>query len=131
MIFSAAQIVAHLVGDYLLQSDSMALRKRTRFSYALFHALVYSVPFLFFRPSIAAWLVIVGTHAWIDHLGLARYVVWAKNFLAPREDWPPPFARCAATGYPDSKPAYLAVWLTIIADNTLHLLCNALALSAL
>ncbi len=33
-----------------------------------------------------------------------------------------------ATGYPSATPAWLAVWLLIIADNTLHLLINHYAL---
>ena len=27
------------------------------------------------------------------------------------------------------KPAWLAVWLLIIADNTLHLICNGVAIA--
>ncbi len=40
------------------------------------------------------------------------------------------WATCAKTGYPDALSEgmpWLAVWLLIIADNTLHLVCNALA----
>jgi hypothetical protein len=33
------------------------------------------------------------------------------------------------TGYHKDKPPWMAVWLLIIADNTLHLLCNGLALA--
>jgi hypothetical protein len=64
------------------------------------------------------------THAVIDHYRLARHVVWAKNLLAPksyRRSW----SECAATGYPADTPVWLAVWLMIIADNTLHLVINA------
>lgn len=39
-----------------------------------------------------------------------------------------PWSECTATGYPDSRPAWLTVWLLIIADNSLHIGCNALAI---
>lgn len=139
-MISADQILAHLVGDYLLQSDWMATEKTKRHLAAWLHALCYSLPFLFFRPSVAAWLVIVATHALIDRYRLARYVVWAKNFLAPinvpvrvhfgskYRSVNPPWSECSITGYPDGRDRWLTVWLLIIADNTLHLLANGLAL---
>lgn len=121
----ADQLLAHMVGDYVLQSDWMATRKTSRLAVALVHALAYSLPFLFLRPSLAAWVVIVATHAVIDRWRLARHVVWAKEWLAPTR--PPPLADCP-TGYPDDKPAWLAVWLLIIADNAMHIAINGAAL---
>lgn len=121
----ADQLLAHMVGDYVLQSDWMATQKTSRIAVALVHALAYSLPFLFLRPSLAAWVVIVATHAVIDRWRLARYVVWAKEWLAPTR--PPPLADCP-TGYPADKPAWLAVWLLIIADNAMHIAINGAAL---
>jgi hypothetical protein len=47
-MFTASQIVAHLVGDYVLQSDWMALEKtepgRKGWIAALVHGLVYTIP---------------------------------------------------------------------------------------
>ena len=146
-MIAADQILAHLVGDYLLQSDWMAQEKTKRWSVALFHAFTYALPFLFFRPSLGAFLVIWLSHALIDRYRLARFVVYAKNFLAPSGEWVPNTGRdpcvhggqewvrwwfqwsyCSATGYSKDRPPFLAVWLLIIADNTLHLICNGLAL---
>ena len=121
----ADQLLAHAVGDYVLQSDWMAREKTSRLAVAIVHALAYSLPFLLLRPSLAAWLVIVATHAVIDRWRLARFVVWAKEWIAPT--CPPPFAECP-TGYPADKPAWLAVWLLIIADNTMHVAINGAAL---
>ena len=36
----------------------------------------------------------------------------------------PPFKHCATTGYPLGLPDWLAVWLLMIVDNTLHLVIN-------
>lgn len=154
---SADQIVAHLVGDYILQSEWMANTK-TKSSVAAFaHAVTYAMPFLFLSTSWKALAFIVVTHFIIDRWRLARFVCWFKNFLAPPgtasqpwEDagegpalkdekgeyltplrvasWNYSWEECAATGYHKDRPPWLAVWLLIIADNTLHLLCNAAAL---
>lgn len=124
-MFTADQFVAHLVGDYIIQSDWMANEKRKRSLAAGVHALTYTLPFLFLTLNPWALAVIAGTHFLIDRFGLARYVVWAKNLPYPGSK---PWAECRNTGYPDERPAWLAVWLLIIADNTLHLICNALAL---
>lgn len=138
-MISADQIVAHLVGDYILQSDWMANEKTKRSIAALAHVLCYSLPFLFFRPSFAAWALIVVTHFVIDRWRLARYMVWAKNWLAPvgytsdgaPRRWQKPWRMCQSTGYDPDRPVWLSVWLLIIADNTLHLICNGIALKYL
>lgn len=123
-MITADQLFLHAIGDYLLQSDWMANEKTRRHWPALAHALTYSLPFLVFRPSAAAWLTILVTHFLIDRYRLARYVVWAKNWLGPNRPW----SECVATGYPADRPAWLAVWLLIIADNICHILLNGLAL---
>jgi hypothetical protein len=117
-------LLAHLVGDYLIQSHWMAVEKTKRWWPAIVHATTYGLPFLLITQSPAAMAVIVGTHAVIDRYRLARHVVWAKNQLAPAGHRPA-WADSSATGYPSSTPPWLAVWLLIIADNTLHLLINA------
>lgn len=120
------QLILHLLGDYLTQSDWMARKKRTSSIAAMAHAIVYSIPFLWIA-SESAFEVILLTHFFIDRFGLARYVVYVKNLLAPKSYWFP-WSRCAATGYPDDLPPWLAVWLLIIADNTFHLAINAAAI---
>jgi hypothetical protein len=138
-MITADQLVAHAVGDYILQSDWMATEKTKRSLAALCHVLTYGLPFLFLRPSWLALFVIVSTHFVIDRWRLARFVVWVKNFLGPvtmprpgvlrfsNESW----SECKATGYPPDRPAWLAVWLLIIADNIMHVIINGLALKFL
>ncbi len=121
------QLILHLVGDYVTQSDWMAQNK-TKSSWAAFcHATVYALPFLAIA-SVNAWLVIWLTHLVIDRFRLARYVVYAKNWLAPRSYWHP-WSECAGTGYHKDSPPWLSVWLMIAADNTLHLAINAAAIA--
>lgn len=123
-MITADQLVAHAVGDYILQSDWMATEKTKQSLAAAAHATTYTLPFLLLSTSPAALAVILGTHFVIDRWRLARYVVWAKNWLGPNKPW----RECVATGYPADRPAWLTVWLLIIADNTMHVLCNGLAL---
>lgn len=146
MIFTGDQIVAHLVGDYILQSHWMAQNKTKSSWAALVHAVTYTLPFLLITQSVLALAIICGTHFLIDRFRLARYVVWLKNgpvewgrewrtvrIVGPHhvtdemwviKGWKP----VTATGYPDDVPSWLAVWLLIFADNTLHLICNGLAI---
>lgn len=114
-------ILAHLVGDYLFQSHWMAVEKVNHWWPAVAHGLTYTLPYLLITLSPLALLVICGTHIVIDRFRLAKHVVWFKNQLAPRAYRP----GHTATGYPEDTPAWMAVWLLIIADNTLHLLINA------
>lgn len=186
------QLIAHLVGDYLLQSDWMAQHKRRSTIACLLHALLYALPFLLlcwhpdmfhgyrvirsarngqlidcweyswsiasrFHFGALAW--IAGSHFVIDRFGVARYLVWAKNHLAPREIVVEgleergeyryyPWEFCDKIGYysldeidlnistpneiaRNATQSTLYLILYIVADNTLHLICNYLALGYL
>lgn len=119
-MFTANQIVAHLVGDYILQSHWMATEKTRNSVAAAIHAISYTVPFAFISLNWKALLAIAVSHFLIDRFRLARIVVWIKNG---------PWHKLTATGYQDEVPAWLSVWLLIIADNTIHVLCNAIAIA--
>lgn len=119
------QLLLHLIGDYVTQTDWMAKKKLDSFPVALLHAAVYSLPFLLITTSVLAVSVIFVTHAVIDHYRLARFVIYAKNWTMDRGlRW----ADCVATGYHKDTPPWLAVWLLIAVDNTTHLTINYAAL---
>lgn len=121
------QLILHLIGDYITQSDWMAQNKTKSHFAALCHALVYSLPFLLIADRWAFGVIFV-SHFLVDRYRLARYVVFAKNFMG----WPfPKWEDCKATGYPSDRPAWMAVWLLIIADNTIHLAGNYFAVKYL
>jgi hypothetical protein len=159
-MITADQLLAHGIGDYILQSNWMATEKTKQSLAAAVHAITYSLPFLFFRPSWLALAIICSTHFVIDRWRLARVVIWLKNFLSPRnikislpefEGLPDDMRRmphsvgietyryvrnqsweaCKATGYAPDVPPFLAVWLLIIADNLMHITLNGLALKYL
>lgn len=122
MFITADQILAHLIGDYILQSHWMATEKTKRSLAAAVHAACYSLPFLLLTRSPAAMAFIIGTHFIIDRWRLARFVVWFKNGCT---------GPVTATGYAADVPAWLAVWLLIIVDNTMHIALNGLAIKFL
>jgi hypothetical protein len=147
------QLILHLLGDYVTQSDWMANNKTKRFLPAFLHAIVYSFPFLLLRPSWVAFAVILVSHFIIDRYRIARFMVWVKNvilspvfwrYISSRE-WSGAWGHantkrniaearellwgnCKDTGYPSQRPAWLAVWLLIAADNSLHIAINYVAL---
>lgn len=145
-------LIAHLIGDYLLQSDWMAVDKTKATLPAASHALTYTIPFIFLTQSPIALVVICSTHFLLDRFRVARYVCWLKNFLAPRwlsigekklvvvgtrdgyievKSRNYPWSECSATGYHKDRPPWLSTRLLIIADNTIHLLINGLAVQFL
>lgn len=122
-------LAAHVIGDYLIQSDWMAQEKLRKSSVALLHGLTYGIPFipvvvtLDTRWPVAAWLVITLTHAVIDRFRLARHLVWFKNQFAPFSFRPPH----TATGHGLDRPEFLTVWLLILVDNIVHMAINVAA----
>lgn len=130
-MITADQLVLHAVGDYLLQSDWMAGKKTLSWKPAAVHALTYTVPFALLTRSPWVLLVICVTHYFIDRYRLARYVVFAKNWVGSVPGKRPTWIRCSATGYDCDSPSWLSVWLLIIADNVIHIILNGLAIKYL
>lgn len=118
-------LLLHLLGDYVTQTDWMAKNKTTNWHPAIAHGVAYSLPFFILDISALAWFVIFSTHVVIDRFRLARYMIFAKNWLHNRQlKW----KDCNKTGYPNDMPPWMSVWLMIVADNFLHLLINYLAI---
>lgn len=149
-----SELLAHLVGDYVLQNHVMATRKTMSSVWAAIHVVCYTLPFLFLTRSPAALAVIAGTHFLIDRYRLAG--CWVRFYGNGVPGWLPTElhnfrresyalkwmidhpvagrfeqARRIYDKYhplPDPAPPFLAAWLTIIIDNTFHLLVNHLAI---
>lgn len=119
-------LLAHLVGDYVLQTDWMAQEKTKRWTPAILHGIVYTLPYLFITQSWAALLVIAGTHIIIDRFRLAKHIGWFKNQFAPKSHRPE-WAGGKYNGYSQATPVWMSTWLMIITDNTMHLIINILA----
>ncbi len=107
------QLIAHLIGDYWLQTDRQALGKKENFGLALQHAATYILPFLLITQSSLALLVICLSHAIIDHIKFGEYIDNIINYFNSNKS---------------DRPVWLIVWINIIRDNTAHLLINYLAI---
>lgn len=119
------QLIAHLIGDYIFQSHDMAVNKVRSNYWALYHAVMYSIPFVFLTHNLIALLIICVTHFLIDRFRLALYVTRLKNYMFGKFD---NSVLVLSTGYPEATPVWLSTWLIIILDNTMHMAINYLAL---
>ena len=114
------QILLHLIGDYVTQTNKMAMLKVSSLFWAGLHGFIYAAPFLLIGSPLEV-LVIGLTHVVIDRYRLARFIVFAKNWVTePHLKW----SDCSRTGYPNTAPDWMAVWLLIITDNVMHLVIN-------
>lgn len=119
------RLLAHLVGDYILQTHHEAVEKTNSWVPAATHAAKYAAAFLPLTRNPKALLIIGGTHMVLDHYRLAKHVNWLRNQAAP--------AAYRSTnldngGSPDVVPTGLATALMFLTDNTIHLLINEWAL---
>lgn len=110
------QLIAHLIGDYILQTHWMAVNKVNKLWIAFIHGFFYTLPFLFITLNPFSLFVIFFTHALIDRYRIAMYITRLKNWCFQ------------GNGYPEGTPIWLSTWLVIILDNTLHLFINFLVL---
>lgn len=126
-MFTADQLVAHAVGDYVLQSEWMATEKTRKSIAALAHCIFYTLPFLFITQNPYTLLVISGSHFVIDRWNLARHVAWLKNRPWPKScGW----AECLHNGgFHPETPRWMAGWLVIIIDNIMHVVINGVAIA--
>lgn len=148
------QLLVHIFGDYVMQSDWMALNKSKKTFPCLVHVLIYTACFLILTTSWKALLVIGLTHFLLDrfHTPMKRFI-WLRGHLNPKFDYPV-YGKCNTTGYYDDSPFNsvhvnnpsgdgsteryhkprlfgISIWLYIIHDNWLHLVINYFALKYL
>jgi hypothetical protein len=129
------QIISHVLGDYFIQTDKMATSKANSTLWTIIHATTYSIPFVFlFNLSLMGWLFLVGTHFVIDRFRLARYVIALKNLTTCGFSKNPEafsLSKVDSFGFPEGTPPHVGFLIFIIVDNTMHILCNALAINLL
>jgi hypothetical protein len=120
------QLILHLLGDFVLQNDWMANNKCRR---SLRHALSRR---RLLDPIPAHWFAGGGggdlRHSLLHRslTGSCATSIWARNCIGRRNVQP--WSECSVTGFHKSTPEWLATWLMIIIDGTLHLICNYCAL---
>lgn len=128
-MYTIGQIIAHIIGDYVIQSDWMALNKTKSWKVALIHGFTYTLPFLFLSPSIFAFLLIMITHTIIDHYSLAKYLIEWKNRLLCDKIARMHYVADEYTGMHKDRIESIKWFVYIVVDNILHILINGLVLT--
>jgi len=116
------ELFCHLIGDYLIQNEWMALNKKKEgligiFSCAI-HSITYCLPFLLIT-SLFRVLIIAIFHYIVDRTHIVEKFIAIKNNLKTTENF----------GFPKEKPEYVSFWLYVVIDNTFHLLINHLIIN--
>lgn len=141
------QLLCHAVGDYLLQADWFALNKKKWGIMGdlacLGHVWLYTTPFWLLTTSPTALFVIFFSHFLIDRTNVAAWLTWARNWMNPpwinacdcgdNEEC----ARCGKMisnrswkeckdnfGFDPSRPFAVVFPISVVIDNTLHLVIN-------
>lgn len=103
-------LVAHLVGDYLFQTEWMAKNKANHWGALLVHCSVYTAiitlfAFLFIPEGISIWGVVIVfvTHVLLDRQKFVTF--WYRHIMQVKDD--------------------RSGWLKIIIDQTFHLIVLA------
>jgi hypothetical protein len=96
-------IYAHLIGDYLLQSDWMAKGKKVSSWICLVHIVAYMIPFLF--CGLVWWqLLLIGVQHYLQDR--TNFIAWLMKIKGSAEFAKPP----------------MAPWSIIVTDNIVHIL---------
>jgi hypothetical protein len=101
------QLISHLLGDYFLQNNWMAMNKHKNPLACIVHCFLYTLPFLLITTNINQLFLIFSTHVIVDGSNIV------KNISA-----------LTLKGCPD----YLIFFISVVRDNTVHLICNYLIL---
>lgn len=98
-------IYAHLIGDYILQNDWMALNKKKSTWICAIHVLTYIIPFLFTGTGLKWWQLtaIAVEHFLQDRTSIITWIMKIK-------------------GSGQFATAPMAPWSIIITDNIFHIL---------
>lgn len=147
------QLILHGIGDFFIQTDKWALNKKKKGSFGLWccfiHCLTYSLSFLMIGSPLAV-LAIFLSHFAIDRTNGLAYVLAWKNKVTKticikhndddymschqkisRNCIPKTLFDISNFGFRLDKPFAISIWLYIITDNLLHIICNYLALKYL
>jgi hypothetical protein len=96
-------ILAHFIGDYLLQNDLMAREKKSNSVFCALHIFWYMMPFYFCGLTWWQLALIAGQHYAQDR---THFVAWYMENLGHRDFAKPP----------------MAPWSIILTDNLFHII---------
>lgn len=96
-------IIGHLIGDYLIQNDWMALHKKDYWFHCVVHCFLWSTAVCLFAGwGLLPWLSLFLTHFAQDH---ANVVAWWMDLI----------------GQHQFRTGPCAPWSIIVVDNVWHI----------
>jgi len=104
--------LAHFIGDYLLQTDWMAVGKKRSTWICVAHVTAYMVPFLFCDLSFWQFQAIWFQHFFQDR---TNFIVWLMRMK----------------GSPNFAEPPMAPWSIIVTDNIIHILWIAFVVAVM
>ena len=109
-------IIGHLVGDYLLQNDWMALNKKRNISICALHAMLWTLAVMTFAEwwSFTVFAILYCTHLIQDHTNVVTWwmsKVGQRRFMATDD-----FDMINFKVIPGLGP-----WSVIVVDNVWHI----------
>jgi len=111
------QFLLHLLGDYIVQNDWMALNKKLKSLKGELacqvHCITYSLPFLFIASPIQV-VLIYASHYLLDRFNFVGHFLKLRNGAENTDNF----------GFGKDRPFAITIWLYIITDNCFHLFCN-------
>ncbi len=136
------QILSHLVGDYFFQTNYQAVNKNKNSWAAVKHCLTYTLCFYLVMVgtnsiNFKSLFWVFATHFLIDRFGLAKYwfqfreVGIVKDLIPFTEEYKKEIREnhCPITGLTKDRIEAVKWFVYIVADNTLHLICNYIILN--
>ncbi len=129
------QLIIHGIGDYFLQTDWQALNKKKKGNVGLWaclkHCITYSLPFFFIGSSKAVFIIFI-THFIIDRTNIVAYALAIKNNVKKIDNSAFYVKKMVYNidnfGFGLERPFAVTIWLYIICDNLIHIICNYIAL---
>lgn len=107
--------LAHLVGDYIIQNDWMALNKKNSWWPCFVHCATYALCFYPLVGLSVPLLLIFWTHYIIDRHKMVDWFLAARNNVWHIRNF----------GFNEERPVFITIWLYIITDNIFHILINS------
>lgn len=118
------QLILHLIGDYIIQNDWMALNKK-KFSWkgelaCQIHCITYALPFFFITDWLGVLLIYLSHYA-IDRTNVIAWFLAVRNGVFHVKNF----------GFGEERPFVITIWLYIITDNIFHIVGNWIILTYL
>ena len=108
-------LIGHLMGDFMFQTDAMAMQKAKSSKWCMIHSIEYTICVtlaIMFRGYLSLWIPII---VFISHYPIDRYSVgrwWCENYK-----------KMDCSGFSGPIP----IIICIVVDNTIHLVLMTIA----